>query len=156
FNLGLAALIETNTTLSSLFIDQNETLNWHAGMMLPGAKLQVPFHADLVTLADPRNKYSFLSYLQAKGRLLGFTIREEYFPLRTEYNDYCNWVVSQLSNLRFGLHCTDISYLQTKGHYVITCTMLPWGHRVLLKAKRVVIGVGTPPNWPACVNKDLH
>ncbi|QEC71248.1 hypothetical protein FSB73_05735 [Arachidicoccus ginsenosidivorans] len=66
FNLGLAALIQTNTSINSLFIDQNESFNWHQGMMLKGTKLQVPFHADLVTLADPRNKYSFLSYLQAK------------------------------------------------------------------------------------------
>lgn len=155
FNLGLAALIQTNTSLSSLFIDQNESFNWHQGMMLKGTKLQVPFHADLVTLADPRNKYSFLSYLQAKKRLFRFTIREEYFPLRSEYNDYCNWVASQLTNLRFHLRCMDIVYNTAKGHYVVSCMKLPFGHSVIFKCKRLVIGIGTAPYIPASVDQDL-
>jgi lysine N6-hydroxylase len=155
FNLGLAALSQTNTSLSSLFIDQNEGFNWHSGMMLKGAKLQVPFHADLVTLVDPRNKYSFLSYLQAKRRLFRFTIREEYFPLRSEYDDYCKWVADQLTNLRFSLRCMDIDYDSTKGHYIVSCMKLPWGHNILLKAKRLVIGIGTSAHLPSFVNKDL-
>jgi lysine N6-hydroxylase len=155
FNLGLAALAQTNTTLSSLFIDQNEGFNWHTGMMLKGAKLQVPFHADLVTLVDPRNKFSFLSYLQAKKRLFRFTIREEYFPLRSEYDDYCKWVADQLTNLRFNLRCLDIDYNEAKGYYIVSCIKLPWGHNILLKARRLVIGIGTSPYLPSFIDKNF-
>lgn len=155
FNLGLAALAETNTALKCLFIDQNASFNWHQGMMLKGTKLQVPFHADLVTLADPRNKFSFLSYLQAKRRLFRFTIREEYFPLRKEYNDYCNWVAEQLRNLRFSVQCMDIQYNSDKDYYLVNCMQLPWGNNLQFKCKHLVIGIGTSPYIPSFVDKDL-
>ena len=65
-------------------------------MMLDSAHLQVPFMADLVTLADPTSPYSFLNYLKATGRLYRFYIRENFYPLRAEFNAYCQWVAEQL------------------------------------------------------------
>lgn len=56
FNLGLAALIEPVEELSALFFDQAEGFDWHPGLMLNNATLQVPFLGDLVTMADPANK----------------------------------------------------------------------------------------------------
>ena len=53
FNLGLAALSAEIPELECLFIEKNDQFNWHPGMMLPSAKMQVPFYADLVTLANP-------------------------------------------------------------------------------------------------------
>jgi L-lysine 6-monooxygenase (NADPH-requiring) len=36
------------------------------------AEIQVPFLADLVTLADPTSPYTFLNYLHEQGRLYRF------------------------------------------------------------------------------------
>ena len=155
FNLGLAALSSTNTSLKCLFIDQNSSFNWHKGMMITGTKLQVPFHADLVTLADPRNRFSFLSYLQAKGRLFRFTIREEHFPLRKEYNDYCKWVADQLDCLRFGLTCIDIDYNEEEKLYSIFCEDIGANKIYTFKAKNLVLGIGSSPYIPSSINKEI-
>ena len=67
FNLGLAALLDP-TDLDAVFFDDKPDFAWHPGLMLPDAEIQVPFLADLVTLADPTSPYSFLNYLHETGR----------------------------------------------------------------------------------------
>ena len=51
FNLGLAALSDPVDGLDGVFLEQRDSFDWHPGMMLEPAHLQVPFMADLVTLA---------------------------------------------------------------------------------------------------------
>src|SRR4051812_45468460 len=53
FNLSLAALVEPITEVKVRFFEAHGTFQWHSGMMLPGARLQVSFLKDLVTLVDP-------------------------------------------------------------------------------------------------------
>ena len=100
FNLGLACLAEPIDGLDCLFLDRAEGFNWHPGMMLDSATLQTPFMADLVTLADPTSRFSFLNYAKQIGRLYAFYIKEDFFLMRREYNQYCQWVVEQLDSLR--------------------------------------------------------
>ena len=80
------------------------------GMLLDDATLQVPFMADLVTMADPTSPYSFLSFLKDTGRLYSFYIRESFYPLRREYNDYCRWAADRLTSLRFGQHVERVEH----------------------------------------------
>jgi hypothetical protein len=65
FNLGLAALSQPIEGLDGVFLERRESFDWHPGMMLEPAHLQVPFMADLVTLADPTSPYSFPEFPQA-------------------------------------------------------------------------------------------
>ena len=95
FNLGLACLTEPIDELDGLFLECKPDFDWHAGMLLDGAPLQTPFMSDLVTLADPTSPYSFLNYLKESGRLYSFYIRENFYPLRAEYDDYCRWAAGQ-------------------------------------------------------------
>jgi lysine N6-hydroxylase len=105
FNLGLAALCSTIPELNCLFIDQNESFNWHPGMMPASSRLQVPFYADLVTLADPCNKFSYMCFLKAKKRMFRFAIQENYFIKRSEYNEYCRWVcINSVTTFQQHLH----------------------------------------------------
>lgn len=60
FNRGLAALLAP-TGVDAVFFDDKPGFAWHPGLMLPGAEIQVPFLADLVTLADPTSRYTFLN-----------------------------------------------------------------------------------------------
>jgi len=64
FNLGLAALCADIPGLDSIFFDQSPEFNWHPGMMLSSARLQVPFYADLVTIVNPRSKFTYLNFLK--------------------------------------------------------------------------------------------
>ncbi|GAA1295989.1 lysine N(6)-hydroxylase/L-ornithine N(5)-oxygenase family protein [Brachybacterium alimentarium] len=101
FGLGLAALSDPLEDVDAVFLDQRPEFRWHPGMMLDGATIQVPFLADLVTMADPTSRYSFLAFLKATGRLYPFYIRESFYPLRSEYDAYCRWVADQLDSLRW-------------------------------------------------------
>lgn len=147
FNLGLAALSEPVDGLSGIFLEQRESFDWHPGMMLEGAHLQVPFMADLVTLADPTSPYSFMNFLKETGRLYRFYIRENFYPLRAEYNQYCQWVAGQLQSVRFSTTVVNIAY--DNGVYRLEVAGTN-GPEVLL-ARRLVLGTGTSPFLPvAC------
>ena len=69
FNLGLACLSEPLDDVDALFFDENDDFAWHHGMMLDDATIQVPFLADMVSMADPTSRYSFLNWLKQTGRL---------------------------------------------------------------------------------------
>lgn len=79
-------------------------------MLLPTAKMQLPFYADLVTLANPCSRFTYLNYLKSVGRLFKFAVNESYYPYRSEYNNYCQWVAKQLNSLHFGFCCDAIHY----------------------------------------------
>jgi lysine N6-hydroxylase len=72
FNLGLAALLAPLDDVDAVHFEAKPAFSWHAGLMVEGTTLQVPFLADLVTLADPTSRYSFLNYLHHHDRLYRF------------------------------------------------------------------------------------
>lgn len=141
FNLGLACLTEPLDELDGVFLEARDHVSWHPGMLLDDATLQVPFLADLVTMADPASRWSFLSYLKETGNLYPFYIRESFYPLRREYDDYCRWAAERLESVRFGQAVEAVEHDGTA--YVVT-TRTGDEHR----AKRLVLGVGTKPQVP--------
>ncbi|WP_339129491.1 lysine N(6)-hydroxylase/L-ornithine N(5)-oxygenase family protein [Streptomyces sp. f51] len=144
FNLGLACLTEPIAELSGVFLESKPHFEWHSGMFLDGAHLQTPFMSDLVTLADPTSPYSFLNYLKESGRLYAFYIRENFYPLRVEYDDYCRWAAGKLSSVRFGTTVTEVTYEDEL--YVVRT-----GAGEVFRARRLVLGTGTSPHVPdAC------
>ncbi|WP_030241272.1 MULTISPECIES: lysine N(6)-hydroxylase/L-ornithine N(5)-oxygenase family protein [unclassified Streptomyces] len=144
FNLGLACLTEPIAELDGVFLESKPDFEWHAGMFLDGAHLQTPFMSDLVTLADPTSPYSFLNYLKEKGRLYSFYIRENFYPLRVEYDDYCRWAANKLSNIRFSTTVTEVRHEDDV--YVVHTEAGD-----VFRARHLVLGTGTPPHIPeAC------
>jgi lysine N6-hydroxylase len=147
FNLGLACLTDPLSTpddhdgISGVFLEARERFDWHPGMLLDDATLQVPFLADLVTMADPTSRWSFLSYLKQTGNLYPFYIRESFYPLRREYDDYCRWAAERLPSVRFGQRVTGVEH-DGSAYLVRTAT----GAR--LRARRLVVGIGTSPRIP--------
>jgi lysine N6-hydroxylase len=148
FNLGLAALLEPVQEISALFLDQSEGFDWHPGLMLDKATLQVPFLADLVTMADPTSRFSFLNFLKYTNRLYKFFIREDFFILRKEYNVYCKWVVNQLPNCLYNKYVETITFDKTNAIYQIK-VMNKHSQKVEIHwAKKIVLGTGTQPHYP--------
>lgn len=152
FNLGLAALTDPLDELDGVFLDRSPGFDWHPGMMLETSTLQTPFLADLVTLADPTSRFSFLNYAKLSGHLYSFYIRETFQPLRTEYNAYCQWVCEQLPTLRFGREVTAVAYDADADEYVVHATATGAGSRTTrrerYRARHLVLGTGTPPYVP--------
>ncbi|MGO2860936.1 MAG: lysine N(6)-hydroxylase/L-ornithine N(5)-oxygenase family protein [Brevibacterium sp.] len=150
FGLGLAALSEPLDDVDAVFLDQRQEFRWHPGMMIEGSTVQVPFLADLVTMADPTSPYSFLNFLKDRGRLYPFYIRESFYPLRAEFDEYCRWVAAQLDTLRWGRRVTSV----TKDDDIFTAiaeVVDPSGAIVgteVHRARHLVLGVGTSPVLP--------
>ncbi|GIG23467.1 monooxygenase [Cellulomonas chitinilytica] len=147
FNLGLAALADP-LDLDAVFLDAADEFRWHPGMMIEGSTIQVPFLADLVTMADPTSRYSFLAFLKATGRLYPFYIRESFYPLRAEYDAYCRWVADRLGSLRWGRRVVSLD--EDGDDYVVTAVRAG-GEVETYRARHVVLGVGTRPVLPAAV-----
>jgi lysine N6-hydroxylase len=147
FNLGLAALLDP-LDVDAVFFDDKDSFVWHPGLMLPDAEIQVPFLADLVTLADPTSRYSFLNYLHEQGRLYRFYFREHFHVLRREFEAYCRWVSERLAAVRFGHHVDAIRPNET-GWSV-------WSRGVEHRARHVVLGVGCVPSVPAFAQGATH
>ncbi|MEV6172696.1 SidA/IucD/PvdA family monooxygenase [Streptomyces sp. NPDC051954] len=146
FNLGLACLTEPIDELDGVFLESKPDFEWHAGMFLDGAHLQTPFMSDLVTLADPTSPYSFLNYLKEQGRLYSFYIRENFYPLRVEYDDYCRWAANKLSSVRFGTTVAEVTYDEGDDLYAVRTT-----ENEIFRARRLVLGTGTSPYYPEAV-----
>ncbi|WP_157538530.1 MULTISPECIES: lysine N(6)-hydroxylase/L-ornithine N(5)-oxygenase family protein [unclassified Nocardioides] len=150
FNLGLACLTDPlrgtheSPGLDGVFLEARDGFDWHPGMLLDDATLQVPFLADLVTMADPTSRWSFLSYLKQSGNLYPFYIRESFYPLRREYDDYCRWAAESLPSVRFGQRVTDVEH-DGSAYLVRTAT----GEE--LRARRLVLGIGTSPRVPTAL-----
>jgi lysine N6-hydroxylase len=150
FNLGLACLTQPLDGLDGVFLDQAAGFDWHPGMLLENATLQTPFLADLVTLADPTSRFSFLNYLKNSGRIYAFYIREDFFMLRQEYNQYCQWVCAQLDSLRWQRQVERVEYDEINSLYQVYCQNLASGELELYRARHLVLGTGSLPLWPEC------
>ncbi|MFC6102228.1 lysine N(6)-hydroxylase/L-ornithine N(5)-oxygenase family protein [Olivibacter domesticus] len=146
FNLGLAALSQPIEDCNAIFLDKREEFNWHLGLMLDEATLQVPFMADLVTMADPTSPYSFLNFMKRTNRIYKFYIRENFFILRREYNAYCRWVVSQLANCLFSQEVLEVSYINDL--YMLAVQHVNTKEIVTYTTKKIVLGTGTQPYIP--------
>src|SRR5262245_49605806 len=85
-NLALAVAIEElagdDLARSSLVVEQAGSVSWQRGMLLPEAQSQVSFLKDLVTLRNPRSRFSFINYLHSVGQLSEFINMGNFWPYR--------------------------------------------------------------------------
>ncbi len=152
FNLSLAALADPLATLRTAFYDRQPAFHWHPGLLIPGATLQVPFLADLVTLVDPTSPWSVLSYLKTRERLFPFYFAERFHLPRAEYDAYCRWVADSLPNCHFGRQIDAVHWNHDHQVFDVDFTRIgPDGEpdgvgRV--HARNVVFGIGTAPHVP--------
>ncbi|UED83602.1 lysine N(6)-hydroxylase/L-ornithine N(5)-oxygenase family protein [Streptomyces profundus] len=151
-NLSLAALADDHPDLRTAWYEQRPDFSWHPGLLIEGTTLQVPFLADLVTLADPTSAWSFLNYLRHQRRLFPFYFAERFHSDRAEYDDYCRWVSEQLPALHFH-HRVDAVRWNAE-HAVFDIDLTPLGRadergatgRVY--ARNLALGIGTAPHVP--------
>ncbi len=147
FNLSLASLLQDKTDLQYLFFEKKAQFDWHAGMQLPNTMLQVPFMADLVSMVDPTNPFSFLNYLKSQQRLFKFYFLEQSHIPRREYNHYCQWVADQLSDIQYQSTVKAI-YAKAQGFDVVVEQS---GKSMHYLCRNVVVGAGNVPYLPECL-----
>lgn len=156
FNLGMAALAAPLEDLSAIFFDQAPAFNWHPGMMLSDVTLQVPFMADLVTLADPASPYSFLNFMKQTDRLYKFYIREDFYILRKEYNAYCKWVIARLPSCQFNQKVLSTDYDEAEQCYKLIVEDQRNLEKQTYYTRKLVLGTGTIPKMPDFVEPGKH
>ncbi|RPF51167.1 lysine N(6)-hydroxylase/L-ornithine N(5)-oxygenase family protein [Aquisalibacillus elongatus] len=146
YNLSLAALTEDMKDIDRIFFDQTPKMEWHPGMLIEGADLQVPFMADLVTFADPTSHYSYLNYLKHFDRLYKFFFFQKLEIPRNEYNDYLQWATDQISGLYFGKEVVDVvEHDEPEPYYELVILDTDTHKTESYYAKHVVMATGSEP-----------
>ncbi len=153
FNLSLAALADgVHGGIDAVFYEQRPAFHWHPGLLIDGTTLQVPFLADLVTLADPASPWSFLNYLRARDRLFPFYLAERFHIQRAEYDAYCRWVSDSLPGLHFGHQIDAVRWNPERALFEVDYTQLDAdGEADALGrtyTRHLVLGVGSEPYVP--------
>jgi lysine N6-hydroxylase len=120
-------------------VDQKESFTWHDTQQFPDTTLQVSMLKDLVTLADPTSKFSFLSYLHSEGRIYHFLNARFDAVHRLEFRKYLEWVADQHENVVFGERVLELDF---DGCFVVRTD------KRTIMANNLSVGVGTKPFVP--------
>src|SRR3954452_8145057 len=113
-NLALAVALEecgrAGVARSAMILEQYEDVKWQRNLMLPWARSQVSYVKDLVTLRNPRSRFSFLNFLHERGELDEFVNLGTFNPFRWQLSAYQQWVADTLEHvqMRYGVSAERI------------------------------------------------
>lgn len=149
------------------FLERQAQFAWHAGMQIPGAKMQISFMKDMATFRNPRSRFTFINYLHENGRLAHFTNLGTFLPRRAEYEDYLRWCARQFEDLvSYGEEVVDIQADEqpesgkTIASFTVTSRNIASGQLSQRRAKNVVVAVGgrakIPKSLPQSHPRVIH
>lgn len=124
-NVALAIAFEEGMSgMTARFLEAQRDPVWQRDMLLDGSNIQNHPCRDLVSLRNPRSRYTFINYLFEEGRLLEHLNLPVEFPLRKEYAQYISWATRHMAYMaEFGATVRDIrmtSYRHTTIYKVST------------------------------------
>ncbi|KAL8302501.1 hypothetical protein RB597_002724 [Gaeumannomyces tritici] len=137
-----------------LFLEKQQRFAWHAGMLLPGAKMQISFIKDMASLRDPRSNFTFLNYLHRHGRLVEFTNLSTFLPARNEYEDYLRWCAGHFDDVvSYGsevvsIHPQEEAVVGPLKTFEVVSRDAGTGVEARYRAKNVILAIGGQPSIP--------
>lgn len=148
------------------FLERQPQFAWHAGMLLPGSKMQISFIKDLATLRNPRSEFTFLNYLRTQNRLVQFANLGTFLPSRLEFEDYMRWCATSFKDVVcYGQEVIDVIPEKTRpscskiDSFTVVSRDASTGDTTSRRARHVVVAVGgkpqIPPQFPQ-VSRILH
>ena len=148
------ALHDFGVKVKVIFLERQSMFAWHAGMLLPSARMQISFLKDLATFRDPRSKFTFLNYLKNRNRLVAFANLGTFYPLREEFNDYLTWAAGHFADcVQYGSEAVSISPIPEGSmpikRWDVTYRDMKTNTLSSLSARHVVIAMGGQPSIPA-------
>ncbi|MFE4645103.1 lysine N(6)-hydroxylase/L-ornithine N(5)-oxygenase family protein, partial [Streptomyces sp. NPDC056730] len=161
-NVAMAiALSEHNASVgrqeavTAHFFESQPSFGWHRGMLIDDATMQVSFLKDLVTLRNPSSEYTFLRYLQSKGRLIDFVNHKNLFPLRVEFHDYFEWAAAKVDDMvSYGHEVVAVAPVIRDGVVeYLDVTARSGTETVVHRARNLVIGTGLRPLLPEGIER---
>ncbi|MFD3918960.1 lysine N(6)-hydroxylase/L-ornithine N(5)-oxygenase family protein [Streptomyces sp. NPDC058595] len=149
------ARVGSQEPVTAHFFEQQPSFGWHRGMLIDDATMQVSFLKDLVTLRNPTSEFSFLCYLQSKGRLIDFINHKNLFPLRVEFHDYFEWAAAKVDDMvSYGHEVVGVTQVVRDGTVeYLDVTVRSGEGLVVHRARNLVIGSGLRPQMPAGVER---
>lgn len=152
-NLALAVALEESEAPRlaerTLVLEQHPDVKWQRNLLLPWARSQVSFLKDLVTLRNPRSRFSFLNFLHERGRLDEFVNLSTFNPYRWELSEYQQWVAHSLEQVRvrYDARCSRVDPRRTADGRLIGWTVtLTDGDTI--SCRDLIIGTGRDPHIP--------
>jgi L-ornithine N5-oxygenase len=137
------------------FLEKQSQFAWHAGMLLPGARMQITFMKDMATLRNPRSEFTFINYLHQKDRLVEFCNLDTFLPQRIEYEDYMRWCASWFEEVvQYDQEVVKVmpeKSFDGSGEittFTVVSKNLQTGQLESRRTKHVVIAAGGRPNLP--------
>ncbi|KAI1760636.1 L-lysine 6-monooxygenase (NADPH-requiring)-domain-containing protein [Hypoxylon sp. FL1150] len=138
-----------------LFLEKQPRFAWHAGMLLPGAKMQISFIKDMASLRDPTSSFTFLNYLHKNGRLVEFTNLNTFLPARVEYEEYLRWCAGFFDEVvQYSTEVVSVSPATTSeptiptSAFIVTSKDVNTGALTVHRAKNVLLAIGGQPSIP--------
>ncbi|GGW36546.1 lysine N(6)-hydroxylase/L-ornithine N(5)-oxygenase family protein [Streptomyces xantholiticus] len=149
------ARVDRQDAVTAHFFERQPSFGWHRGMLIDDATMQVSFLKDLVTLRNPASEYSFLCYLQSKGRLIDFVNHKNLFPLRVEFHDYFEWAAAKVDDMvSYGHEVVAVEPVVRDGVVEYLEVTARSGTEVVVhRARNLVIGTGLRPLMPEGVER---
>ncbi|MFH8217661.1 lysine N(6)-hydroxylase/L-ornithine N(5)-oxygenase family protein [Streptomyces sp. NPDC018057] len=150
------ARVGRHETVTAHFFEQQAGFGWHRGMLIDDATMQVSFLKDLVTLRNPASEYSFLCYLQDKGRLIDFVNHKNLFPLRVEFHDYFEWAAAKVDDMvSYGHRVVAVDPVVRDGVVEYFDVTARSGDDIVVhRARNLVLGTGLRPLMPEGIERD--
>ncbi|MCM6774679.1 lysine N(6)-hydroxylase/L-ornithine N(5)-oxygenase family protein [Nocardia sp. CDC159] len=153
-NLALAVALEESGDValaqSTLVLEQHPDVKWQRNLLLPWARSQVSFLKDLVTLRNPRSRFTFLNFLHERRRLDEFVNLATFNPYRQELSDYQQWVAHSLEHVkvRYNARVERVEPRRGADHRIVGWTVyLAGGDRIA--CRDLVFGTGRDARIPA-------
>ncbi|KAI1407700.1 L-ornithine 5-monooxygenase [Hypoxylon sp. FL1857] len=140
-----------------LFLEKQPRFAWHAGMLLPGAKMQISFIKDMASLRDPTSQFTFLNYLHKNDRLVEFINLNTFLPARVEYEDYLRWCASFFDDVvQYNTEVVSVSPAKASPEgsvstFTVTSKDVKTGTLKTYRAKNVLLAIGGQPSIPKCL-----
>lgn len=149
------ARVGRQEAVTAHFFERQPNFGWHRGMLIDDATMQVSFLKDLVTLRNPSSEYTFLRYLQSKGRLIDFVNHKNLFPLRVEFHDYFEWAAAKVDDMvSYGHEVISVEPVVRDGVVeYLDVTARSGSETVVHRARNLVIGTGLRPLMPEGVER---
>lgn len=141
-NLSLAALADPVGDLRVSVVESRSSVSWHPGLLSSDARLQASSAKDLVSLVNPRSRFSFLNFLHEQGRLYRHLVAGGDCVSRKEFDQYFRWAAGILP-VSLGERVVSVHHNDTRGFIVRTT-------RGCRMADDIVLGVGQEPHLPEC------
>jgi len=161
-NIGLAIALEERLGAAKLearlgaFLERQPRLSWHPGLMLPDAKMQVPFLKDLVTQRNPRSRFSFVAYLHDQNRLTDFINLRSLYPTRQEFEAYLRWCAASFRHItHFDTQVVGVKPCQNRKGRIVALTIETRcgarGTSRTYRTRNLVLATGAQPKLPDCM-----